>query len=827
MTAIVIPARPPVDVLAELERVPALAKPARLASWGMVRAARVRAEAALIGLGSLPPLRRGAALVAAGELRRRDSDWQGASALFEEAAALFAAEGQRGPRAAALALAAEGAVHRGALDVTDAALAPLASQDLWETRPAEALLLAARGHAMDARQKLRGVPEDTNDRWSTWWLDLLRAELLLEVGALTGAEQSLTRVAAALPRTQRFSELALRHAWLRAWLEVQTAWTRRKSGAAGGDDDGLQAATRATERFDRYARAFPLYRALACQLAGELALLRGHDAAASFGAALAHVDDAAAPFTRARLAARQAVQSRSAVEARTQQDLDRARTALLEAGASARAGTLVPKAAVDRGTQRKSIAVRLEAGIPDANASDAQGLEAIVEVSRYLASIRDLPTLLEKTLDAVVRVMRAERGAILEATAAGALRCVAARGLKAEEVREGSSTITFGVVRAAQESGEAVLSDNALADDRFKERKSVVATDIRSVICSPVRTRHRTFGFIYLDRRVLDVSFNVEQQDLLAAFCTQVAVAWENAVAFGEIEALNTGLEAKVKERTVELRSANQELARSIEELTNTRLKLAEAQRDAFEKEMKLARDIQRTILPPEEIAEGPGVQIYGTVIPASLCGGDFWTWTRLDDDRSLLVVADVTGHGVAASLITAVARACLDTLAITREAKGPAAVLHAMNEVIFGAAVGQLCATAFAVVVDRTQSTLTFASAGHNPPWHINGGTRAAAPLLARGQRLGEARDANYDEAAVPFVAGDSLVLYTDGVVEWPGPKGKPYGDRRFRKALEAHADKAPRELVDALHADALAFADGTERDDDLTLIAVALRST
>lgn len=826
MTAVVIPARAPVDVLAELERVPALTRPARMASWGLVRAGRVRAEAALAGLGALSPLRRAAALLAAADLRRRDSDWAGASALLDEAAALFGAEGQRGPRAVALALAAEGAVHRGALDATDATLAPQVSQDLWETRPAEALLLAARGHAMDARQKLRGVPEDTSDRWSTWWLDLLRAELLLEVGALTGAEQSLKRVAASLPRALRFSEPALRHAWLRAGLDVQSAWTRRKSGADGGDDD-VGVAARSTERFARYAHAFPLYRAFALQLAGELSLLRGRDPVPPFAAALTLLDAAAAPFTRARLAARQAVLSRSAVEARTQQDLDRARTALLEAGASARAGTLIPKAAVDRGTQRKSIAVRLEAGIPDATTSDAQGLEAIVEVSRYLASIRDLPTLLEKTLEAVVRVMRAERGAILEATAAGALRCVAARGLKPEEVREGSSAITFGVVRTAQESGEAVLSDNALADDRFKGRRSVVATDIRSVICSPVRTRNRTFGFIYLDRRVLDVSFNVEQQDLLAAFCTQVAVAWENAVAFGQIEALNSGLEAKVKERTVELRSANQELARSIEELTNTRLKLAEAQRDAFEKEMTLARDIQRTILPPEETVEGPGVQIFGKVIPASICGGDFWTWSRLDDDRSLVVVADVTGHGVAASLITAVARACLDTLAITREAKGPAAVLHAMNEVIFGAAVGQLCATAFAVVVDRVQGTLTFASAGHNPPWHLNRDTRAAAPLLARGQRLGEARDASYDEAAVPFAAGDSLVLYTDGVVEWPGPKGKPYGDRRFRKALEAHGDKSPRELVDALHADAVAFADGTERDDDLTLVAVALRST
>jgi serine phosphatase RsbU (regulator of sigma subunit) len=797
-----------------------IARALRLASWGLVRAGRARAEAALADVEQAPAGVRAPALVAVAEVRRRANDWQGASALLRAAADVFGDVGQTGARAAALALAVDGDVHRGALDEAAISLAPVVEAGGFDGNAAAALVDGARGHALDGRQKLRAVPDDAGCRWSNWVLDLVRAEVLLEMGALAGAEQALARVV--VPHALRFSELALRALWLRAQLELATATTRRKAGR--GDD--VDAARTAVTRLHRYAAAFPLYRAHAAQAQGELALLRGDDASTSFARAAHDATEAGIGFTRARLLARQAVLARTAVEARTQQDLDRARTALLEAGASARAGTLVPKAAVERGTQRRSIAVRLEQGMPDAATSNEQGLEAVVEVSRYLASIRDLPTLLEKTLEAVVRVLRAERGALLSVEGDGTLRCVAARGLKVEDVKEGSSAITFGVVRTAQETGEAVLSDNALSDERFKGRQSVVATDIRSVVCSPIRTRNRTFGFLYLDRRVLDVSFQAEQQELLAAICVQVAVAWENALAFGEIETLNTSLEGKVKERTVELRETNEALARSIEELTNTRLKLAEAQRDALEKEMTLARDIQRTILPAEETFDGPGVRLFGKVIPASFCGGDWWAWARIDDARSLLVVADVTGHGVASSLITAVARACLDTLSLTNEAKGPQAVLRAMNDVIHGAAMGQLMATGFAVVVDRDKKQLVFASAGHNPPWHVDVARGAAAPLMARGQRLGEAKDATFDEATVPWNDGDRLVLYTDGIVEWPGPKGKAYGDRRFRKSLEANCKKTAAEIVEALHADAAAFAEGTERDDDLTLVAVELRA-
>ena len=293
MTAPLLAPRPALDVLDALERAPAVARACAWAARGMVRSGRARAEAALAALKDARPDVRAAALVALAEVRRRGSDWQG----------------QPGARAAALALYADGQVQRGALDEASGVLAALASDDAFDTRPAEALLSCARGHALDARQRMRGAPEQTGDRWSTWWLDLVRAEVLLEMGAQAGAEQALSRVAGSLPGAQRFGEAALRLAWLRTWSDVQGAWTRRKADAA--DTAASGAARASVTRLLRYAGAFPLYRALAEQLRGELALLDGADPSRAFAAAAAHAELANAPFSRARLVARQAMQVRA------------------------------------------------------------------------------------------------------------------------------------------------------------------------------------------------------------------------------------------------------------------------------------------------------------------------------------------------------------------------------------------------------------------------------------------------------------------------------------------------------------------------------------
>ena len=117
----------------------------------------------------------------------------------------------------------------------------------------------------------------------------------------------------------------------------------------------------------------------------------------------------------------------------------------------------------------------------------------------------------------------------------------------------------------------------------------------------------------------------------------------------------------------VELRESNEELQRTLDDLVSTRLRLAEAQRDAMEKELEVARDIQSAMLPEAVPGSRAGLTWRGVVTPASYCGGDFWQVDEIDEHRTLFLVADVAGHGVGAALITAVLRAAFDAVDFQR----------------------------------------------------------------------------------------------------------------------------------------------------------------
>jgi serine phosphatase RsbU (regulator of sigma subunit) len=782
----------------------------RAASVGLVRAGCQAVHSVLLE----PRARRDAVLlVACGEVLRRASAWTEAAAVFDDA--WRALEDRRGEDAACLlALAVDSRATAG--DLEGGRMLIEAAMDAGaDVHMARAHLELLRGRVAEARQIEREISNPTTSAFAKVQTDLLRAEILTEIGAVAGVLQVLTRLDPLMKGEQRFEEVALR-----TRLIAATSLLQQQEGLTGDARTELQQqARRAIRSLERYARSFPLYRAWASELAGELALLRGEDGHRDFAQAAAVLEREGAVFVRARLLGRQALYERRERERRLGAKEGEARRLLFDLGAGARLAPIASAAPATTSSMmaRRSIAMRLEA----AQLNDETGLEAVVEVTRHLAQIRDLTTLFERILDAVVRVLHADRGVLLECGEGDVLRCVAARGLDPAAVVEGAREISFGVIRESMKTGEAVLSDNALSDARFRERQSVMATDIRSVLVAPIRTQKRTLGYAYLDRRMVDVPFDADHQELLAVFATQVAVAWENTLAFEEIGQLNRGLEQKVKERTVELREKNQALLESIDELTNTRLKLAEATRDALEKEMSLARDIQNSILPPRTRIATPGLAFVGRVDPASFCGGDFWGYVVTAAGDTVLVVADVTGHGVASSLITAVARASLDTLAKLIDVESPARVLSILNEAIHGAAHGELCATAFCALIQPRRNRLLFANAGHPFPFVIE--QRGVAVLSGAGVRLGESLDVRYEQAERAFAPGTKLVLYSDGIVEWMNEKRREYGARRLQKALSAAPiGEDVERLCSSVLEDVTGFANGQERDDDLTIVVV-----
>jgi serine phosphatase RsbU (regulator of sigma subunit) len=264
------------------------------------------------------------------------------------------------------------------------------------------------------------------------------------------------------------------------------------------------------------------------------------------------------------------------------------------------------------------------------------------------------------------------------------------------------------------------------------------------------------------------------------------------------------------------------------------RLLIDREQRAVLERELSLARAVQQAMLPPAELVQHGPIRLVGHCRPASSCGGDWWTYRGLADDRMLLVVGDATGHGLHSAMIAATARGAVEALAeVDERLLTPEQVLKSIDAAIRNVGDHNVLMTCFAAVVDPRAGALHVANAGQNFPYVVRMGPAATleqADILAlSGNPLGDRSIPSAirtGEAALR--PGDVFVLFTDGIVERQSPSGKLFGDRRLRSALRgAPVEAAGASLValgDKVLAAVESFAAGTVAEDDLTLVLCQL---
>ncbi|MCA9525572.1 MAG: SpoIIE family protein phosphatase, partial [Myxococcales bacterium] len=245
-----------------------------------------------------------------------------------------------------------------------------------------------------------------------------------------------------------------------------------------------------------------------------------------------------------------------------------------------------------------------------------------------------------------------------------------------------------------------------------------------------------------------------------------------------------------------------------------------------YEKEMEVARVIQESLLPPSRVIDAGFFQFIGYFKSASICGGDWWNYAELSGGRLLILIGDVTGHGVSSAMITAAAKSCCDTLRHVTEGELTVTfLLEELNKTIYEAANRKFVMTFFATIIDPRAGTLTFSNAGHNFPLLFRAqppeGEPAVVPLVTRGNRLGDVMESRFLERTVPYGPGDVLVWYTDGITEGLGKDGQEYGEKRFRRSIRAMLDKGPDEILEKVLRDAEGyFADFAHPEDDITLV-------
>jgi serine phosphatase RsbU (regulator of sigma subunit)/tetratricopeptide (TPR) repeat protein len=457
-----------------------------------------------------------------------------------------------------------------------------------------------------------------------------------------------------------------------------------------------------------------------------------------------------------------------------------------------------------------------------------RALKDMVLTSRLLIQSHDPVVLLESIVESSLRLLGAERGFLfIRQEDGGPLELVVGKNATGDRIPEGNANVSRGVVERVDRSGEGLAVSDAQDDESLKDRKSVATFGLRSIVCAPLRHAGQPIGVLYIDSQLTRAVLGGADLELLELFVAQAAIALVNARNFQSVQDINRELDTKVLQRTRELEAAYTRLDSSMVELKSTTLRLAEAKREALEKELDLARDVQLRMVPKPMAHELPLARLAGLLRPASRCGGDLWTFQKGHDTRLLLIVADVTGHGLGSAMITTVAKSCVDTLWSQSQGMIPLAqIFSALNDAICDSGDGELMMTAFGIDVDASVGTVRYCSAAHCPQIYVKRGHGAASvTTLARpGFRLGDQRGAAFEVVEIPLVRGDRLVMFTDGVIEQTNAAGTQYGLRRLTQAVKTTLELDVLAAREAVVADVDRFADGALQEDDLTIVVADL---
>ena len=241
-------------------------------------------------------------------------------------------------------------------------------------------------------------------------------------------------------------------------------------------------------------------------------------------------------------------------------------------------------------------------------------------------------------------------------------------------------------------------------------------------------------------------------------------------------------------------------------------------QRELVEQELEVARSIQQASL-PKEVPTLEGWQISPFYRPAREVGGDFYDFHFLSEGRVGLVVGDATGKGVPAALVMSTTLGMIQLAAGALDSSSPGEVLSRVNETLFARIPPNMFVTCFYAILDPENASLSYANAGHDPPYLQRRGE--AEELRARGMPLGLMPGMGYEEKEVVLDSGEAALFYSDGLVEAHDPKGEMFGFPRLRALIAEHAVEGS--LGEFLMEELYSFVgEGWEQEDDITLLTL-----
>jgi sigma-B regulation protein RsbU (phosphoserine phosphatase) len=421
-------------------------------------------------------------------------------------------------------------------------------------------------------------------------------------------------------------------------------------------------------------------------------------------------------------------------------------------------------------------------GTAESGLSVAEKLRLLLEITKKISRSLNLEEVLAQVMDTLgsllpydaagIYVIRRDPHVSEGGTSSLLFHAEAVRGYDIEEMMELRLKLGEGLIGWVAQTGDSVVVPDVRKDSRYVNARR----ETRSEVVAPIISNDEVIGVFDLESDEKD-AYTEDDKQVLMLLASQVAISVEKAM---------------LHEQLVE--------------------------KKRMEAQLEVARQVQLALL-PERDPEVSGFDISAYNFSTEEVSGDYYDFVKPHEDQLGLVIADVSGKGVPASLLMSFLRASLR--AAIHIGYAPNVGMAKVNYLLWESIEQHQFVTAFYGMLDATNRTLAFVNAGHNPPLILN--PDDSARFIERGGLpLGLFKDTRYYEYYLPIDAGQILVLYTDGATEATSPEGEEYGRARLVESVRASRDRRARDMIDYIYNDIYEWSGGRGASDDVTFVII-----
>lgn len=432
------------------------------------------------------------------------------------------------------------------------------------------------------------------------------------------------------------------------------------------------------------------------------------------------------------------------------------------------------------------------APITSAN-EELQKLARFVEVNQAFKFSMTPDDVLCLIVDAAIEITRAERGFLMLLNAEGNLEFKVARDRSRNWILGNEFEMSRSVVEESFKQNRSVIINDSKVTMAGLPRDSVRNLDLRSIACIPLRRFQMTENMdatTILKRDVIGVLY--VDSNVSGGMLTQTSLKLLESLAF--------------------------EATKSLE---SVRLMHEEAEKKNLEVELGMAREVQ-IALSPSAIKAMEHFEVAASSVPSRYVGGDFYDLIPMKDGRFVFALGDVSGKGVAAALLAAMAQGALQVQFASNHSLTE--VITSLNKVLAQRSESNRFITLFCAVLDG-EGHLTYINAGHNLPI-LARTTSETETLTTRSVLLGAFDFVEYKPRQTRLNPGDVVVMYTDGVTEAVNSDNEMFGEDRLEELVKQSVNLSAEQIKQRILDEVISFTRGLPQGDDITLIVLKLKS-